>query len=40
MFVRPTQLTYLDDVGNPMEESVSEEKPRSRLSRLVKKFNI
>ncbi|XP_055637858.1 dynactin subunit 1 isoform X2 [Toxorhynchites rutilus septentrionalis] len=35
MFVRPTQLIYLDDAGNPIENSdvqTPEEKPRSRLS--------
>lgn len=36
MFVRPTQLVQLDEAGNPIEEVTSpEEKPRSRLSRLV-----
>lgn len=32
MFVRPTQLVLLDDAGNPMEESLEERQPRSRLS--------
>lgn len=35
MFVRPTQLVFLDDAGNPMENvdvQTPEEKPRSRLS--------
>lgn len=36
MFVRPTQLVFLDDAGNPIEGAdlqTPEEKPRSRLSR-------
>ncbi|XP_058824294.1 dynactin subunit 1 isoform X2 [Topomyia yanbarensis] len=35
MFVRPTQLVFLDDAGNPIESGevqTPEEKPRSRLS--------
>ncbi|XP_065076699.1 dynactin subunit 1 isoform X3 [Ochlerotatus camptorhynchus] len=35
MFVRPTQLVFLDDAGNPIEGAdlqIPEEKPRSRLS--------
>ncbi|XP_055549928.1 dynactin subunit 1 isoform X2 [Wyeomyia smithii] len=35
MFVRPTQLVFLDDAGNPIESAevqTPEEKPRSRLS--------
>lgn len=40
MFVRPTQLLQLDEAGNAIEEIPSpDEKPRSRLSRLVQ-FNI
>lgn len=40
MFVRPTQLVQLDEAGNPIEEIPSpDEKPRSRLSRLVQ-FNF
>lgn len=36
MFVRPTQLTLLDDGGNPVSAetaSPEEKQPRSRLSR-------
>uniref|UniRef100_A0A2M4A7S9 Dynactin subunit 1 n=1 Tax=Anopheles triannulatus TaxID=58253 RepID=A0A2M4A7S9_9DIPT len=34
MFVRPTQLVFIDEAGNPLEEAAQtpEEKPRSRLS--------
>ncbi|XP_050068191.1 dynactin subunit 1 isoform X2 [Anopheles maculipalpis] len=33
MFVRPTQLMFIDDAGNPIEEAQTpDEKPRSRLS--------
>uniref|UniRef100_A0A182MM21 Dynactin subunit 1 n=1 Tax=Anopheles culicifacies TaxID=139723 RepID=A0A182MM21_9DIPT len=33
MFVRPTQLVFIDDAGNPIEDAQTpEEKPRSRLS--------
>ncbi|KFB39612.1 AGAP004194-PA-like protein [Anopheles sinensis] len=33
MFVRPTQLVFIDDAGNPLEDAQTpEEKPRSRLS--------
>uniref|UniRef100_A0A182Q6N6 Dynactin subunit 1 n=1 Tax=Anopheles farauti TaxID=69004 RepID=A0A182Q6N6_9DIPT len=33
MFVRPTQLVFIDDAGNAIEEAQTpEEKPRSRLS--------
>lgn len=36
MFVRPTQLVFIDDAGNPIEDAQTpDEKPRSRLSRLV-----
>lgn len=32
MFVRPTQLSLLDEAGNVMEDSMEERQPRSRLS--------
>ncbi|XP_049537463.1 dynactin subunit 1 isoform X3 [Anopheles darlingi] len=34
MFVRPTQLIFIDEAGNPLEDAAQtpEEKPRSRLS--------
>uniref|UniRef100_A0A182J6P7 Dynactin subunit 1 n=1 Tax=Anopheles atroparvus TaxID=41427 RepID=A0A182J6P7_ANOAO len=33
MFVRPTQLVFIDDAGHPLEDAQTpEEKPRSRLS--------
>ncbi|XP_041766748.1 dynactin subunit 1 isoform X2 [Anopheles merus] len=33
MFVRPTQLVFIDDAGNPIEDAQTpDEKPRSRLS--------
>ncbi|XP_052870371.1 dynactin subunit 1 [Anopheles cruzii] len=33
MFVRPTQLVYVDESGNPLEDAQTpDEKPRSRLS--------
>uniref|UniRef100_A0A182SUX5 Dynactin subunit 1 n=1 Tax=Anopheles maculatus TaxID=74869 RepID=A0A182SUX5_9DIPT len=36
MFVRPTQLMFIDDAGNPIDDAQTpDEKPRSRLSRLV-----
>ncbi|XP_053697405.1 dynactin subunit 1 isoform X3 [Sabethes cyaneus] len=43
MFVRPTQLVFLDDAGNPIESAeiqTPEEKPRSRLSSVRRKSPV